>query len=430
MQPPSRIDQSSRGRLPCRETSNACREPLQSPSSRTPSTTTGRAPGGTGQRQLPAHPAGAAVDADDASGVGRHVDHAAVERRGRPGAALAARAGGGQRHRPHERTPGPARVELHQLADLLRAALEPLQLARDVEEPFRVDHDGGVRVVSRPEAEHALRSLAAVQNATDVPALYEPGGVGEVRNAAMEGDGALDRERPRPGRGEQPPVPARDAQDDLRPNAHLAVTVVAAVQLDDVEPGVLAALEQVVADDQRGAVPVVVPDDPRHARVRVELPQHGRPAAVERDDPEQVVARAGVVERVAVGVGGGGSLGEIAGHQRLPHRRPRPGVEEVVAAVVGAEAELERAVPAGDHVGLPGPADAAPGCGTALVGGERAHAAAAGVAPEDPRRAPWHGPFAVVAAREVAAEGGQTRHLRVDRPDGGSRGDSHGGPSS
>ena len=95
------------------------------------------------------------------------------------------------------------------------------------------------------------------------------------------------------------------------------VGVVAAVEPDHVEPAVLAALQQVVADDERGAVPVVVPERPRHGRVARSCSTArwaaGRSIAT---IAEVVVARARVVQRVAVRVRGRRALREVAASRR------------------------------------------------------------------------------------------------------------------
>ena len=87
----------------------------------------------------------------------------------------------------------------------------------------------------------------------------------------------------------------------------------------------------------------------------------GRLGAVQRDDPEVVVARAGVVERdsrrrreVAR------SLREVARHQVGPQRLARQAVQEVVVPVVGALADLDHAVGVLDHVRLARPPRSAP----------------------------------------------------------------------
>ena len=129
-----------------------------------------RAPGRAGQPHRPAHPAGAAVDAEQPTGVRRDVDHAAVERRRRPRAALAA-AGGGERQRPDERVAGPAWVELHQLADAACDGMsKQLELAGHVEEALRVDDDARHRCRRRSRSgTRALPSCPPLQDAAVCP---------------------------------------------------------------------------------------------------------------------------------------------------------------------------------------------------------------------------------------------------------------------
>ncbi len=338
-----------------------------------------------------------------------------VESRCRPRAALPAAADPCQRNRPDDRMQRPPRIELQQLTDLLRARVEQLELARDVEKPLLVDHDRSVCVVSRPETENPVDRRAAAEDPADVPTLKQAGGVRKVDDPAAERDGVLDRERTVGRRSEQALIPARDTGDEPRSDAHLPVAAVTTMQPDDVEPRVLAALDQVVADDEGRTVPVVVPHDLRHARVRVHLPEHLRPCAIERDDSEEVVPRAGVIQRVAVRVRRRRALREVAGHQRRPQRDASRRVQEVVATVVCTKPQLDAPVRLRDHVRLARPPHTAPRVLAGLVGRERAHPTRARVAPEDPRSRMRHRPDAVVVARQVAAEGGEPGNAPVDR---------------
>ena len=254
---------------------------------------------------------------------------------------------------------------------------------------------------------------SALEDVADVPALDETGGVGEVDDPFAEGHRVLDRECVGGEVGGQLVVPPRDGENDLRVRRDLAVCV-PAVDLDHVEPGVLAALEHVVAHDEGGAVPVVVPVPVGDARVGVHRPEDGRRRPVGRDDAEVVVARARVVERVAVGIGGGRSLGQVTGDEVWLDRLPRDRVHEVVVVVVRAEPELQQPALVRDDVRLPRPPRAAPGLGAVLVAGLGAHAAALRVTPPDHGIA-RDGTVAVIRAGEVAAEGGEARDLGVDR---------------
>ena len=209
-------------------------------------------------------------------------------------------------------------------------------------------------------------------------------------------------------------VPPGDPHHDLGADLHLAGGVVASMQPDDVEPGVLPALQQVVADLQRRAVPIVVPHRARLG-VGVERPQHGRRRAVQRDHPEVVVPRAAVVERVPVGVAGGRTLRQVPRHQVGTHRFARPAVQEVVVGIVGALADLDRAAGMLDHVRLAGPAGPAPRPGAEDVPGGRTQPARGRVPPPD-HRVSGDRPLAVVVPGGVAPERGQARVLRVDRP--------------
>ena len=119
------------------DTSNACRVPRQSPSIRTPSTTTGEPQVGPGsrtvQRTLPERrstpsspPAFVATYTMPRSRAG--VDH-------EPPLPFAPAAGSGTDQTSG--LPAPTRIELHQLAEVLRAPVEELELARDVQESLR-----------------------------------------------------------------------------------------------------------------------------------------------------------------------------------------------------------------------------------------------------------------------------------------------------
>jgi hypothetical protein len=141
--------------------------------------------------------------------------------------------------------------------------------------------------------------------------------------------------------------------------------------------------------------------------------------AVHRNHAEPVIAGARVVERIAVRIRARRALRQVIGHEGGPELLPSPSVEEVIAAVVGAEADLRRPVPLGKDVGLPRPARPAPIAGYAQIGGPRAQAPGGRIPPED-RRAPGNRPLAVVAAGGIAAEGRQAGKPLVDR--GGGRG--------
>ena len=188
------------------------------------------------------------------------------------------------------------------------------------------------------------------------------------------------------------------------------------MQTDHVEPSVLAALEQDVVHDQRGAVPVVVAERPLDTGGAVDRPEHEGLAAsvtIRRHDPEPAVAGARVVQREPVRVRRRRALREVAGRERLPQRQARQPVQEVVHAVVGALADLDRAVLAHDDVRLSRPAGPAP---LAPLDAHERHRAepGRGSAPPD-HRVQRHGPLAVIAARRVASERDQTLERRVDR---------------
>jgi len=63
---------------------------------------------------------------------------------------------------------GLRRIELHDLADLIRASRAPLILRADVQHALVVDHDRRVGVVTGPEPEHPLVVRAALEDVADV----------------------------------------------------------------------------------------------------------------------------------------------------------------------------------------------------------------------------------------------------------------------
>ena len=185
-----------------------------------------------------------------------------------------------------------------------------------------------------------------------------------------------------------------------------AVLVLAAVEPDHVEPAVLAANQQMVLDHERRAVPVVVAQGLGHARAPVDAPQRLWRLSIEGHDAQVPVARAGVVEREAVGVGRGRTLREVERDERRTDGLARVAVDEVIAPVVGALAYLD--APAGqlDHVRLPRPAGAAPFAGVHAHDRGRAQLRPLRVLPSNDR-IERHGSHAVVRAGRVAAEGGE-----------------------
>ena len=149
------------------------------------------------------------------------------------------------------------------------------------------------------------------------------------------------------------------------------------------EPAVLAARDEVVADDQRGGVPVAVPQPGLQRVGSIESSAHsstGSPT-VDGQDAQLVVARAAVDEREPVGVDGDRALGEVAGRERREDRLARGRVDEVELVVVGAEDHPGPAV-ALEHRRLADPARAAPRAGLAVLAGCAAHPGAR-VAPQD-----------------------------------------------
>ena len=135
------------------------------------------------------------------------------------------------------------------------------------------------------------------------------------------------------------------------------------LSLHDVEPAVLAALEQEVVDDERGAVPVVVPERLRHERgvVRVDLTR-ARWALTGPSRRRGTGCRAS--PRSTAGTRRGRDVAEPFARSPVDevgqHRLARSGVEEVVVPVVRALADLDRAVLVRDDVRLAGPAGPAP----------------------------------------------------------------------
>ena len=163
--------------------------------------------------------------------------------------------------------------------------------------------------------------------------------------------------RCRPRRGARRPNRARSRRAD-------GATVTgpsgarAAVELHDVHLAVLAPLEQVVAEHETAAVPVVVPFRRRHV-VRRQPPELRRLRPVEGEYPEEAVTGPDVDEREPVGIDGDRSLDDVAGRERRQDVLAGRRVDEVDRAVVGAEHEPRPAV-ALEHGRLAGPARPAP----------------------------------------------------------------------
>ena len=188
------------------------------------------------------------------------------------------------------------------------------------------------------------------------------------------------------------------------------------MQTDHVQVAVLPALDQVVPHLQRRAVPVVVPGRMRDRRDRIDPPELGGDRPIRRDHAELVVTRTRVVQRVPVGIRRGGALRQVAGLEGRQLRGARSGVEEVIAVVVRALADLHPTLPRHD-VRLSGPPGAAPlllRSGLRL-GGHRAHLRPVGRIDPPHHGRGGHRPLPVVAAAGVPAEGGQSGERGVDR---------------
>ena len=146
--------------------------------------------------------------------------------------------------------------------------------------------------------------------------------------------------------------------DDLGIDGHLAVGVVAAVELDGEPPRVLAALVHDVVDDHRVRVPVVVPDAVN--RLGVERPDLVWLFGVERDDAEPGVSRTRVEERESVGVECHRTLDDVSHVEVGAGPLSGLGVQEVDLLVVRTEDDLGDAIRPLPHHGLAGPSAAAP----------------------------------------------------------------------
>ena len=289
----------------------------------------------------------------------------------------------------------------------------------DVQVTLRIDDDRGIDVAPRPEPEHLTVVRAAAKDVGDVPPFDEAAGVPEVRHAIVERHRAFDRDIVIADHVQELPVVAGNPHHDLRVHLHPVMRVVMTVQLDHVEPRVLAALQQVVADLKRCAVPVFVPHGVRHTGQGEHRPEDGRPRPVRRHDPEVAVARTSVVEGIPVGVGRRRALRKVGRLKVRTELLSGEPVDEVVGAVVRADADLDRAVRMLDHVGLTGPAGAAPRLHLASVRDprvdrEKAHLAFRRILPID-RRVARDGAFPVIVAARVPPEGGQSRERCVDR---------------
>ena len=176
--------------------------------------------------------------------------------------ALAAAADRAERDRPDDRVLAAPRVELDQLPLARRARVERLELACDVEVPLALSITIEASVSSPVQNRNTRfavvppRSTRRRSQPCTSPAEFAKYAIPSWNATEFSIENARSARL-----GEQAVVPARNAQHDLRAHAHLVLAVVAAVELDHVEPRVLAALEQIVADHERRPVPVVVPDD-------------------------------------------------------------------------------------------------------------------------------------------------------------------------
>ena len=124
------------------------------------------------------------------------------------------------------------------------------------------------------------------------------------------------------------------------------------------EVGVLTPDKHVVVEDDRRAVPVVVPPSLLD-RISAQTPQFNELASVERQDSKLVVARSHVDEWVTVGVNCERTLNKVARGKRGHAGRASHGIEHVHVAVVGAERDPQLAA-SFPYRGLACPSGAAP----------------------------------------------------------------------
>ena len=203
---------------------------------------------------------------------------------------------------------------------------------------------------------------------------------------------------------EQLVVPAGRVEHQLGVDRDLAVGAVAAVELDDVELAVLAALEEVVVEDRGPSRPSRRSTASATRRRRDSFHSSTGWSPVDGDDAVVVVARAGVDEREAVGVDGDRALDDVAGGEVGEDPLAGVGVEEVDLAVVGAEHHPGAAV-ALEHRRLAGPAGAAPRPWSRPPSTDSAHMPPVGREAPQHAGVGGHGPGAVGAAGGVAPEG-------------------------
>ena len=275
--------------------------------------------------------------------------------------------------RPDQRVVGLRRVELHHLPDLRAARVVPLPLGADVQHPLPRRRRRTRRCPRRSRSGTCASAAGRVPSI--IPEMSQP--------CTSPPEFAKYRVLPEIATEfsiDTSVSPTSCSSWSSQPgawNTSCGATCtspsapVDAVELHDVDLAVLAALEQVVVEDEAAAVPVVVPQHRRH-RVRGQLVELGGLGPVDRDDPEVVVARPEVDERVAVGVDGHRALDDVAGGERREDVLAGGGVDEVLGAVVAVEHDPRAAVPLEDG-GLPRPAVAAPGGGLAPVLRQRAH---------------------------------------------------------
>src|SRR3970040_109296 len=159
----------------------------------------------------------------------------------------------------------------------------------DVEHSLLIGDHGGVDVPSRVVVEDDRR--VTVSHVGDVQAHDATTGVGEVDPLVVGNHRGFYGDIP-PRVGQQLVVVPGDLYQFHRVHGHVALPVVAPIELDGEEPAVLSTFIHDVVDDGRIRVPVVVPDAIDLSGVH--RPQKGWITTVEGENPELVVAGAKV----------------------------------------------------------------------------------------------------------------------------------------
>ena len=187
------------------------------------------------------------------------------------------------------------------MSNLAAAFIGAFPLDARVNHALFVNNKRGIDVVTGPKFE-ILRRLRSYLEIADVPPLDESTTVGEVNGVSANGHRVLDADVVVAHCLEQLIGPRRHVHHNLGVDGNpIGYLVIPTVEFHREPPRVLPAFEQVVVDDQRTSVPIVVMENWRKV-LGVNRPQLFGLRTVEAHRSQFVITRPEIHDRKSIGI--------------------------------------------------------------------------------------------------------------------------------